>query len=190
MVRFMTSIAARVSMVLMVAVTSSWAQSYVYFDDFSTNQAEQDSYEHSAIKTELQAPGAPAYLMFTGAGAVRKLEFHEGVPDPRAYLNYLLPLGGQCPVLGGTVEFDASTIPGSLFQQLFIGITDDPNGSYGLYVVSGTQHCTFPMPAGNNMYVLFQGKGMAIDNLRITTNCESPVPVESASWGQIKGLYR
>lgn len=177
---------------IVLGATAGKAQvpSYVYTDDFSTDKVEQDSYNHSPLLEETPPDGSPAYLKLIDEEVNRRLGFFQGTPDPRAKLNYLMPLNEQHYIYNGTLEFDAIAHEGAIFPQLFIGITDDLDSAYNLYVISSSQHCEFPIPSGRNMHILFEGKGMAIDNLKVEMCYDDPIPDQKTTWGELKGQYR
>ncbi len=98
---------AVVILALSCAAQGSWA--YDYQDDFSTNKAMTDSYDHSVFWPETALPPAEPYLFYTSvsqpAGRLAFAKF----PDTgiRAHLAYCFPLGESGPdSITGTMEFD------------------------------------------------------------------------------------
>jgi hypothetical protein len=139
---------------------------YTYADDFSTFQAEQDSYDHSIFWPEGDPPPAEPYLFYTEdvqpAGALG-FAGHEGW---EAHLAYCFPLESGGPAwLQGALELDVyEWLPGGIlaYELSFDGdiwtqpMTLTP-GHHRLPLASDQGTC----------YVYFFGDGALIDNLAV-----------------------
>lgn len=138
----------------------------VYFDDFSTHQAEHDSYDHSVFWPEMAFPPPEPYLFYThfvqppGALAFMK---YDGVPAHLAYQFLLPPMATARPYLKVVVY--------------------NLGEGYGSYSLSGNgQTWTLPMPLrfGENRINLIAGVSTAY---RFTADASDPDgTVVSYSW--------
>jgi len=165
--------------------------SYQYYDDFSTNKAQFDSYDHSPF----WEPGMiclDGYLSYT---------YLQGFPPPAlafcrgfelygvAYVSYSFPLSGvpRPSEVWGTLEVDTGTAE------------SDP---YLAYAVSGDGTTwTLPMPLGwghqqiplgsseGTCYVKLMGIGAGINNLHVALTPE-PATLSLLALGGVALLGR
>ena len=141
---------------------------YSYFDDFSTNKAEMDSYEHSPFVDTLPDIFLSGLLKYEQYWFDRVLGFHSGfMAGADAYLNYRFHVGNsEEMIISGRIELD-------VFSDLFpghINIFISDNGVTWTLVGSITQsgHYSYLVSlAGSTLYLSLSGGGVSIDNLYI-----------------------
>jgi hypothetical protein len=169
---------------------------YSYFDDFSTNAVENDSYLHSPVVTSLYS-GAYTFLMFcVDSNGNRALGFFMsswayGLPPP--YLSYRFPSSGGAGGTAGRLDLDlvpAVAGGGSGFGSAEVGIYyDDVVASIERFY--GPTHYSVelaPSPSASYVYLHIRGVTFAVDNLSVCLDVT--VPTRSTTWGRIKSIYR
>jgi len=156
-----------------VATFKPLGWTYHYFDDFSTDKAEKDSYTHSVFWPRGAFPPAEPYLYYYGEGDNRVLAF-AGYRGQLAHLGYCFPIGqGQGKrLVRGTFEIDVQFPSDAEILQ-------SPPG-YMLYSISGDgvnwSIPTMLEPGHHNIaieslhgtcYVILIGTRAVIDNLKV-----------------------
>jgi hypothetical protein len=165
---------ARVQVMLLVGVlcwvvaTSAadgrWV--YTYEDDFSTEKAKDDSYDHSIFWPEDGSPPAEPYLFYTvNVEPPGGLGF-AGYQGDEARLAYCFPLEpGGPPEMFGVLELD-------IFQwqsggYLAVQLSGDGEiWTWGILLEFGHQRIPLASTQGT-CYARFLGNGAVIDNLQV-----------------------
>jgi hypothetical protein len=187
--------ASIVTVLLCVSSLSSVAQDqYHYFDDFSTNKADADSYDHSAMY-EPPCPGFgfSGWLCY-GDDSLgdRSLGFYGGFllePDP--HLSYMFPLDVEAlQITGGMIGFEIPEFLNPDRQLRFYLSYDGTSwavadtimtpGIYD-YPLSPPQSC-------GHVYIRFSGGSVLLDDLTVTLNYTTAT--DASAWGSIKALFR
>ena len=160
--------------ILGCALDGEHAVEWRYFDGFSTNKAESDSYSHSAFVDSLPDVLGPGFLMYTpDPPEDRGLGFHGGswVSDWEAALQYEFPLEPSgLMIAGGALEFDTGALgedSGSLQVAVtYVGAT----GGFSIRLVECGHHEYSLRPDGiaDAVRVDFFGAGVTLDNLRVS----------------------
>ena len=156
-----------------IALKDAGGWVYYYFDDFSTDKAEEDSHIHSVFWPGGAFPPPEPYLHYYGDGEDRGLVFTDYGGQP-AHLGYCFPMGpGQgLRAVKGNLEIDV------LFPRN-AEISQSPPG-YLLYSASANgRDWSVPRPlhSGHHnvpvqslegtCYVIFFGTRVIIDNLEV-----------------------
>jgi hypothetical protein len=169
------------------------AAQYVYSDDFSTDQAMIDSYEHSEFVEGLPDPWPlDGFLRYQSYSRDRMLTFHYGSAcDSYAWLKYELPLAGSAGGVGfysAVVELEIVNDWEGGFIQCGCSFLDAP--PYAWPGASGAGMHRFEFTGSQSLDTVcvgFRGCDVSIDDLVITL--EPMTPVERASWARIKCLF-
>ena len=186
---------AGVAALLAVAVFSgfSYADQYVYSDDFSTDKAMVDSYWHSEFLEELPDPWPlEGFLRYESYWGDRMLTFYYGSGfDCYAWLKYELPLdGGSTGVEFGSavVELELVNSWDSGWIQCGCSFFDGAPWEWPSASSVGTHTFEFAGSAlMETVCIGFRGCDVSIDDLVITL--ESCTPVEAESWTRIKHMF-
>ncbi len=167
---------------------------YVYFDDFSEDDAVNDSYWHSPFVEEVPPVHLEGLLAYIDGINERALGFYDGFePNSEAYLSYSFPIEGASPgIEGGILRFEVPIAWHRPPQGLLI-LTVSYEGASGGFTDTMTNAGVFeyaltPSVPCERVYVHFVAGGMALDDLSVTL-C-STTPVDDATWSGIKALYR
>ncbi|MBN2541840.1 T9SS type A sorting domain-containing protein [bacterium] len=177
-----------ISLAVFVLVLSSTiihsSSDYTYFDNYSTDAVEWDSYLHSNIVDELPMTFLYGLLLWEFAGSNRMLGFYSGwEPDADAYLCYRFPITGSMgEITGGNVEFDIS----STSKLAHIGLEVSYNGTTWDYLGMATSngHYNYPLspPAGcERIWWKFEGTGSGLDNLSVSLDMGVSIEEESVT---------
>lgn len=152
-------------------VSPDWT--YNYFDDFSTDKAKEDSYNHSIFWPRDAFPPHEPYLYYDGAGDSRALAFigYQGQP---AHLGYRFPIGpGRVRrtvkgILKLKVIFpsNANTIQSPPGYLLYSVSSDGQNWSVPEELRSGHHEISL-VSLQETCYILFLGTRVKIDNLSV-----------------------
>ena len=169
------------------------ASQYVYCDDFSTDQAMVDSYEHSEFLEELPDPWPlHGFLRYESYWGDRMLTFYYGSGyDSYAWLRYELALVeavGRSAFYSAVVELEVVSTWGGGFIQCGCSLVDAP--PYEWPAASSTGTHSFEFTGGEPLEAVlfgFRGCNVSIDDLVITL--QQPAPVERSSWARIKCLF-
>jgi parallel beta-helix repeat protein len=158
--------AAAIFVIAAVCLIPSPAKAYEYQDDFSSGNAERDSYFHSVFWPQGAFPPRQAYLYFHDNGDERELGFGDYNDDP-AYICYRFPEGSE-------------NLSGSVYGQLLIDVRRLESSGYLSYQFSadgvnwsgeeeletGTHNIEIESVRGS-CYVKLSGTGVLIDNLEV-----------------------
>jgi len=147
--------------------------SYEYQDNFSSDEAESESYFHSIFWPEGAYPPRQAYLYYRETGSKRELGFGDYFDDP-AYIGYRFPVDGEKSLgaIEGNIHIDVrlpygSDIAQSLSSYLLYRFSPDGvNWSYAQELEPGSHDIPIESVRGN-CYVTFTGTGVLIDNLKV-----------------------
>lgn len=157
------------------------SQIYHYFDDFSTEKAEQDSCIHSLFWPEGAFPPAEPYLSYHGSADRRALAFTDYRGQP-AHLGYCFPLDPPevSAVLTGTLEIDVRSpaggqglpcdIEASWSAPGYLLYTTSPDGAdWSVPEPLGLGHHKIPIASAyGTCYVIFLGTSVSMDNLEVS----------------------
>ena len=157
-----------------ICLTPAQAQAnwtYEYKEDFSSNDAESESYFHSIFWPQGAYPPRQAYLYFQDTADQRELGFGEYNDDP-AYLGYRFPAGSERSrnAVYGELLIDVRLLDSSGY--LFYSLYDDGvNQSSIQELEAGSNRIQIESVRGS-FNVIFSGAGVLIDNLEV--NLYSP----------------
>lgn len=184
---------------ILVSIGYTWSPAQVlddweYFDDFQTEKAQVDSYDHSQFFDSPPFISLSGYLMY-GPRPVwmppgQALGFYGGFdPDMYAVLCYRFPLeGGPYSITDCTIEVSVAEC------SLPFYIDASENGDEwrrvaqidetGLHTVQ-VDHQT---AIEGWQYLRFRGEGALLTSIGVSVGYA--VPVKSGTWGAVKALYR
>ena len=169
---FWTAAAILVSVAVCLIPSPAKADwSYTHQEDFSDNDAENDSYFHSIFWPQGAFPPRQAYLYFHDTAEQRELGFGDYNDDP-AYLGYRFPAGSERSrsSVYGELLIDVRLLESSGY--LFCSLSaDGVNWSPAQELEPGSQEIQIESVRGS-CYVIFFGTGVLIDNLEV--NLYSP----------------
>ena len=155
-----------------VCLTPSPAWSFTHQENFSNNDAEDDSYFHSIFWPQGAFPLQQGYLYFRDTTDERELGFGDYNDDP-AYLCYRFPTGSE-------------NLPGYVYGELLIDVQLLESSGYLSYSLSadgvnwsaekeldtGSHNIELESVRGS-CYVIFLGTGVLIDNLEVNLSLPS-----------------
>jgi hypothetical protein len=150
-------------------VKADW--SYEYQDDFSSDNAVNETYFHSIFWPQGAYPPRQGYLFFRDIGSERVLGFGDYYGQ-LAYLSYCFPTdGGKSPgAIEGTIHVDVYSPYGSnITSSGYFGYAFSPDGvnwSSPLEMGPGSHDIQVESVRGN-CYIIFFGTGILIDNLQV-----------------------
>jgi hypothetical protein len=145
-----------------------------YFDGFSTDKAESDSYSHSGFaEVPPDIVGAGFLMYVTDLSEDRSLGFHGGlwVNDVEAVLKYEFPLRGSVlRVCGGTLEFDVGSLSGGFGS---FGVAVSYVGAAGglserIAKCGHYEYSLQPEGAADAVRIDFVGADVTLDNLQVS----------------------
>lgn len=185
-----------VALAAMVWFCPAEAADYEYGDDFSTDKAMTDSYEHSVFLTSLPSPWPVAgFLTYQRGAEYDNLAFYSGSGDgAQARLFYTFPLERFSDIESGTLEFDIVHIDGELgwlaYWRQYAG-----GGWEWVTTVSLVGHYTFDLDPGPqcshvSMGLVGESGGdvLLLDNLSVALTYTTPM--DGSTWSKLKSLYR
>jgi len=149
---------------------------YEYTDDFSSNDAEDESYFYSIFWPQGAFPPRQAYLYYRNIGSQRELGFGDYHGQP-AYLGYCFPVNGEKSVgaIEGSIRIDVRLPYGNnIASSGYLRYSFSPDGvnwSSPQELDPGSQNIQIESVRGS-CYIIFFGTGVLIDNLQV--NLHSP----------------
>lgn len=181
---------------LVILPAGSPAFEYTYLDNFETDQAEADSYQHSPILDSIPDVFLSGILVY-GYPAIsesRALGFYEGfMVDANASLAYRMPLEeNNNPLVHAQVNFAIipalHLLPG-MARVYFQASADGINWSELQELPFGSHVAFLPL---DNTYAYFKfiGTGFALEYLNVMLEIDDTQPSVSSTWGSMKSLYR
>ena len=157
------------------AWTEAVQEPFDYFDDFSTDQAETDSYAHSVFWPEGAVPPKTPHLYYhTGYGdGDHSLVFmdYEGEPAHLSY-HFSMETLGVYARTHATIEFDARPLAYGPAAQLSYALsTDGWNWSNPMTVPLGYRMLALDSLSGD-VYVRFFGSQLRLDSISVHLHCQ------------------
>lgn len=168
------------------------AESYAYFDDFSSDAAMSDSYLHSPLVLEPPEITLDGVLMYGPGIAGRSLYFYDGFwVDAWALLYYRFPLDDSVTgISDGAVSFDVwgHTHPGGALRLAVSFEGADGGFAESITEYGHHEYSLSPSEPCEAVLVDFEGGYMMIDNLAVVLH--GSTAVSAGTWSAIKALFR
>ena len=175
-----------------LSLQASAAESYGYFDDFSSDMAMTDSYLHSPLVLEPPDITLDGVLMYGLGNTGRSLYFYDGfLVDGWAFLYYRFPLDDSVSgITDGVVSFDAwgHTHPGGGLRLEIVFEGADGGFMEAITLPGHYEYPLSPSEPCEAVLVNLEGGYMMIDNLGVML--DGSTPVSAGTWSTIKALFR
>lgn len=178
---------------LLILASVVQGQDYVYTDDFSTDKAMTDSYEHSEFHDYPPDPWPETgFLVYEPNGSMHVLAFYSGYAyDANAQMKYRFPIDGDLTQIAtASLEFDIVDNFGGMGSMRVLRSFDDGAGWEWYDSVGAEGHHSFDMTPSSEcdcIHIFLWGYAK-IDNL--TVSLTYVTPTDAATWASIKELYR
>jgi hypothetical protein len=179
---------------LLILASVVQGQDYVYTDDYSTDKAMTDSYEHSELYEQPPDPWPlTGFFVYETIAGSDVLAFYGGTAnDAWAQMRYSFPVDGELTqIADGWIEFDISDNQGDMGSVRVLR-SFDGGASWELYAwVGAVGHHWFDLTPSYEcdcIHVMLSGMDVRLDNL--TVSLTYVTPADAATWAGIKELYR